>query len=302
MEEAPVQGLRSKCVGRVPTSIAVVALQVKETPSTVAPRLREAVAIRSAVGLHAPDQIAILALAQTSLKEFWTQMCPVEMVSSVNNPITGKIKGLCLALALIAVVCSGPIGCNPARTAAKERLDLLTKTLVAGRWKDLGPFIASGESEGYAMNPSELAQFLQEYADCESRHVVIRQYFPGHIPSTMADSSSKVTVYVRTEGPGLSPIAVALVARHAGDGVWLIRERDILGSFLGILHPNFDERYRCIRAALLKLHLPRYGNRGHYTTPERIQAFLDHKLERNRLYSANPEANPVTVPTSLGGK
>ena len=196
-------------------------------------------------------------------------------------------------LALSAATCVGLFGCNQARNEARERLNLLTKMLVAGRWKDLGPFIAPADSEGSAMNPYELAQFLQAYADCESRHVTLHPYLPGHISSADQDSPSKVSVYVRADGPGLPSITVALVARHAGGGVWLIRERDIEGAFLGVLHPDFNERYRCMRVALLKTHLPRYGTRGHYTTPDRIEAFLDHKLERTRLYSADPDANPI---------
>ena len=289
-------------VERVLTSVVAVALPIKGIHLTVARRSRAGVAIKYVDRSLAQERTAIRVMVRMLPRVFWTPVKPAAADSSVNKPSVGRFRISRIAVGLCVGVFLGLIGCNPARTATKDRLTLLTKTLVAGDWKDLGPFIASGESEGWAMSPSQLAQFLQAYADCESRHVALHPYFPGHIPSTLGDSSSKVTVYVRADAPGLTPVVVPLIARHAGEGIWLVREREMAGGFLGVLHPDFDERYRCIREALLKTHLPRYGSRGHYTTPDRIQAFLEHKIGRDRLYSANPDSKPELLVQAAGGK
>ena len=275
-------------VERVLTSVVAVALPIKGIHLTVARRSRAGVAIKYVDRSLAQERTAIRVMVRMLPRVFWTPVKPAAADSSVNKPSVGRFRISRIAVGLCVGVFLGLIGCNPARTATKDRLTLLTKTLVAGDWKDLGPFIASGESEGWAMSPSQLAQFLQAYADCESRHVALHPYFPGHIPSTLGDSSSKVTVYVRADAPGLTPVVV--------------REREMAGGFLGVLHPDFDERYRCIREALLKTHLPRYGSRGHYTTPDRIQAFLEHKIGRDRLYSANPDSKPELLVQAAGGK
>ena len=183
------------------------------------------------------------------------------------------------------------VGCDRSGNEAKQRVSDLRDVIIAENWRDLGPFLADGSRDGFSMTPEEFAEFMYNYANAEPRKVHFSASTPSSIPPQLADSAQRRTVFISCQEAGKPSTVVALTTRHTADDKWVVRMREIQASLLGILHPDFEERYRCMATALTRSHVATFGWKGHYTSAPRIEAFLEGRIGRDRLYSATQTPN-----------
>jgi hypothetical protein len=78
-----------------------------------------------------------------------------------------------------------------------------------------------------------------------------------------------------------------------GDGKWAIDRRNTMENLLATYTSTGEEYYATILAAMRTTNRSIYKKGKRETSPERIQAFLDGKIERSRIFTFSVAENPL---------